>query len=169
MNPTISSFFEMETGTMHPPVNNLEEKKSQLRVITLKRETLAAEMAYIVRDTIPSYPLWVMDQVNFDDPRLVDIKEKFFDADSKMSKLSWEVDRLQSIHDGELERHDAKVKVYDFLKRMDDTAQINFLQTYSLSTVSLIEAVVICPRLLEDMTDFEENLEIIRANPKVWW
>ena len=51
----------------------------------------------------------------------------------------------------------------------DDKNQINFLQSYHLSTVTLTEAVLLCPKLLDDMTNFEENLEIIRSNPNVEW
>ena len=104
-----------------------------------------------------------MDQVDFNDPRLDDIKDKFFKTEEKLRELTWEVDRLEAIRDGELPRHEAKVKVYDFLGKMSDDNVISFLQAYHLSTTSLTEAVLLCPALLEDMTNFEENLEIIRS------
>ena len=110
-----------------------------------------------------------MDQIDFNDPRLSDIKGKFFKTEEKISKLTWEVDRLEAIRDGELPRHEAKVKVYDFLGKMTDENVISFLQNYHLTTITLTEAVLINPKLLEDMTNFEENLEIIRSNPEVWW
>lgn len=181
MNATPTNFFEFEAVSTSKNINKtLDDKKSLLRAIQRRREDLiaiqrrrddlAAEIGYRVRDTISSYPLWVMEQVNFDDPRLADIKGKFFKTEEKLRELTWEVDRLEAIRDGELPRHEAKVKVYEFLRGMgDDKNQINFLQSYHLSTTSLTEAVLICPHLLEDMANFEENLEIIRSQPGVWW
>ena len=172
MNSTsIKNFFEFEAVGTQKNINpTLDDKKSSLRAIQRRRDDLAAEIGYRVRDTISSYPLWVMEQVNFDDPRLADIKGKFFKTEEKLRELTWEVDRLEAIRDGELPRHEAKVKVYEFLRGMgDDKNQINFLQSYHLSTVTLTEAVLLCPKLLDDMTNFEENLEIIRSNPNVEW
>lgn len=161
MNSTIQSFFEYEAAANKP--TSIEDKKSSLRALILKRDNLAREIGHRVQDTISSYPLWIMDQVNFDDPRLADIKDDFFKTEEKISKLHWEVDRLEAIRDGELPRHEAKVKVYDFLGKMSEDNVISFLQAYHLSTVTLTEAVLLCPTLLEDMTNFEENLEIIRS------
>ena len=168
---SINTLFEMETGTTgHNPISELEQKRSTLKALNRRRDSIAAEIGYRVKDTILSYPLWIMDQVNFDDPRLADIKDKFFKLEEEISQLTWEVDRLEAIQNGELPRHEAKVKVYTFLREMgDDENQIHFLQTYSLSTTTLTEAVLICPGLLDNMTDFEENLELIRSNPQVWW
>ena len=165
MNSTsIKNFFEFEAvGTQKNINHTLDDKKSSLRAIQRRRDDLAAEIGYCVRDTISSYPLWVMEQVNFDDPRLADIKGKFFKTEEKLRELTWEVDRLEAIRDGELPRHEAKVKVYDFLGKMSEDNVISFLQAYHLSTISLTEAVLLCPALLEDMTNFEENLEIIRS------
>ena len=165
MNSTsIKNFFEFEAvGTQKNITPTLDDKKSSLRAIQRRRDDLAAEIGYCVRDTISSYPLWVMEQVNFDDPRLADIKGKFFKTEEKLRELTWEVDRLEAIRDGELPRHEAKVKVYDFLGKMSDDNVISFLQAYHLSTTSLTEAVLLCPALLEDMSNFEENLEIIRS------
>ena len=165
---SINTLFEMETGST-PKTSELEEKKSTLRALKHRRDHLAAEIGYRVRDTISSYPLWIIDQVNFDDPRIADIKDEFFQTEEKISKLDWEVSRLEAIRDGELPRHEAKVKVYKFLQGMSDKNQIAFLQSHSLSTTSLTEAVLLCPGLLDNMTDFEENLELIRSNPQVWW
>lgn len=159
MNST--SLFEFEATSYK--ASSLEDKKASLRALTLKRDNLASEIGYCVRDTISSYPLWIMDQVNFDDPRLADIKDDFFKTEEKLRELTWEVDRLEAIRDGELPRHEAKVKVYDFLGKMSEDNVISFLQAYHLSTVTLTEAVLLCPTLLEDMTNFEENLEIIRS------
>lgn len=159
MNST--SLFEFEATSYKP--SSLEDKKASLRALTLKRDNLASEIGYRVRDTISSYPLWIMDQVNFDDPRLADIKDDFFKTEEKLRELTWEVDRFEAIRDGELPRHEAKVKVYDFLGKMSEDNVISFLQAYHLSTVTLTEAVLLCPTLLEDMTNFEENLEIIRS------
>lgn len=168
---SINTLFEMETGTTGTQSNSeLQQKSASLRALNLKRDNLAREIGYRVRDTISSYPLWIMDQVNFNDPRLADIKDEFFNIEEKISKLIWEVDRLEAIQNGELPRHEAKVKVYQFLRGMgNDKNQIEFLQRYSLSTTSLTESVLLCPGLLDDMTNFEENLEIIRSNPQVWW
>ena len=167
---SINTLFEMEVGTTGTTSIELEQKIQTLRALSRRRDDMAAEIGYRVQDTISSYPLWIMEQVNFDDPRLADIKDKFFRIEEKISKLTWEVDRLEAIENGELPRHEAKVKVYEFLRGMgEDKNQISFLQTYSLSTTSLTEAVLICPGLLDDMTNFEENLEIIRSNPQVWW
>lgn len=165
MNSTsIKNLFEFEAvGTQKNITPTLDDKKSSLRAIQRRRDDLAAEIGYCVRDTISSYPLWVMEQVNFDDPRLADIKGKFFKTEEKLRELTWEVDRLEAIRDGELPRHEAKVKVYDFLGKMSDDNVISFLQAYHLSTTSLTEAVLLCPALLEDMSNFEENLEIIRS------
>ena len=159
---SINTIFEMETASIRK-VSELEQKRSTLKALNLKRDNLAAEIGYRVQDTISSYPRWIMDQVNFDDPRIADIKDEFFRLEEKISKLTWEVDRLEAIRDGELPRHEAKVKVYEFLRGMgNDMNQIHFLQTYHLSTTSLTEAVLICPGLLDDMTSFEENLELIK-------
>lgn len=168
---SINTLFEMETGTTGTGHSSeLEQKSSTLRALTHRRDNLAAEIGYRVQDTISSYPLWIMEQVDFNDPRLADIKDQFFQLEEKISKLTWEVDRLEAIRDGELPRHEAKVEVYDFLRRMgNDDNQISFLQTYHISTTNLIEAVLVCPTLLKDLTNFEENLELIRAKPDVWW
>ena len=167
---SINTLFEMEVGTTGTTSIELEQKIQTLRALSRRRDDMAAEIGYRVQDTISSYPLWIMEQVNFDDPRLADIKDKFFRIEEKISKLTWEVDRLEAIENGELPRHEAKVKVYEFLRGMgEDKNQISFLQTYSLSTTSLTEAVLICPGLLDDMTNFEENLELIRSSPNVWW
>ena len=167
---SINTLFEMEVGTTGTTSTELEQKIQTLRALSRRRDDMAAEIGYRVQDTISSYPLWIMEQVNFDDPRLADIKDKFFRIEEKISKLTWEVDRLEAIENGELPRHEAKVKVYEFLRGMgEDKNQISFLQTYSLSTTSLTEAVLICPGLLDDMTNFEENLELIRSSPNVWW
>ena len=165
MNSTsIKNLFEFEAGNTPKKTNfTLDEKKSTLRALQKRRDDLAAEIGFRVRDTISSYPLWIMDQVDFNDPRLNDIKDKFFKTEEKLRELTWEVDRLEAIRDGELPRHEAKVKVYDFLGKMSDDNVISFLQAYHLSTTSLTEAVLLCPALLEDMTNFEENLEIIRS------
>jgi len=166
---SLNTIFEMETASIRK-VSELEQKRSTLKALNLKRDNLAAEIGYRVQDTISSYPRWIMDQVNFDDPRIADIKDEFFRLEEKISKLTWEVDRLEAIRDGELPRHEAKVKVYEFLRGMgNDKNQIEFLQRYSVSTTSLTESVLLCPSLLDDMTNFEENLEIIRSNPQVWW
>lgn len=165
MNSTsIKNLFEFEAGNTPKKTSfTLDEKKSTLRALQKRRDDLAAEIGSRVRDTISSYPLWIMDQVDFNDPRLDDIKDKFFKTEEKLRELTWEVDRLEAIRDGELPRHEAKVKVYDFLEKMSDDNVISFLQAYHLSTTSLTEAVLLCPALLEDMTNFEENLEIIRS------
>lgn len=160
--------FEAEVGTIHQP-SELEEKKSVLRAMILKRDNLAMEIGYRVKDTISSYPKWIMDQVNFDDPRLSDIKDKFFSIEEKIHDLHWEVDRLEAIENNDLPRHEAKVKVYSFFKKMSGEDVITFLQSYHLSTITLTEAVLLCPTLLDDMTLFEENLEIIRSRKEVWW
>lgn len=165
---SIKNIFEFE-GASTKPSSELMEKKSILRAVTLKRDKLEMEIGHRVKDTIPTYPLWTIDQVNFDDPRLADIKDKFFDVDSKMTKLSWEVSRLEAIEKGELPRHEAKVKAYKFLGTLTDEQATNFLKKYQLSTVSLTEACLIDPTLLNDLSDFDEKLEIIRANPEVWW
>lgn len=168
MSPT--TLFEMETGTTHNNSYELNQKRQTLRALNRRRDNMAAEIGYRVRDTISSYPLWIMDQVNFDDPRLSDIKDDFFQVEEKIQELTWEVDRLEAIRDGELDRYEAKRKVYKFLRGMgSDKNQIEFLQNYHLSTTSLTEAVYMCPGLLDDMTNFEENLERIRSQPDVWW
>ena len=168
---SLNTIFEMETGTTgHNPISELEQKRSTLKALNRRRDNIAAEIGYRVQDTISSYPRWIMDQVNFDDSRIADIKDEFFRLEEKISKLTWEVDRLEAIQNEELPRHEAKVKVYQFLRGMgNDKNQIEFLQRYSLSTTSLTESVLLCPSLLDDMTNFEENLEIIRSNPQVWW
>lgn len=165
MNSTsLKNFFEFEAvGTQKNITPTLDDKKSTLRALQRRRDDLAAEIGFRVRDTISSYPLWIMDQVDFNDPRLDDIKDKFFKTEEKLRELTWEVDRLEAIRDGELPRHEAKVKVYDFLGKMSEDNVISFLQAYHLSTVTLTEAVLLCPTLLEDMPNFEENLEIIRS------
>lgn len=165
MNSTsLKNFFEFEAvGTQKNITPTLDDKKSTLRALQRRRDDLAAEIGFRVRDTISSYPLWIMDQVDFNDPRLDDIKDKFFKTEEKLRELTWEVDRLEAIQNGELPRHEAKVKVYDFLGKMSENNVISFLQAYHLSTVTLTEAVLLCPTLLEDMTNFEENLEIIRS------
>ncbi|WP_296882249.1 hypothetical protein [uncultured Methanobrevibacter sp.] len=164
----LRNLFEFEaasTKTSH----EIMDKKSTLRALTLKRDKLAMEIGHCVKDTIPSYPFWTMDQINFDDPRLADMKDKFSDVETKISNLSWEVDRLEAIQKGELPRHEARVKAYNFLGKLTDKQATNFLKRYQLTTVSLTEACLIDPTLVDDPIDFDEKLEIIRANPEVWW
>lgn len=145
--------------------SDLMEKKSTLRALNLKRDNLAVEMATRLGLT----GFFGVNQINFDDPRIADIIDDFNEVVSKIGFYSWEVDRLEAIRDGELPRHNAKIKVYNFLVELGNDRATNFLKLHHLSTVSLTEAVLLYPNLLEDMMNFEENLEIIRSNPKVWW
>ena len=162
MNST-PTFFEAEVTSIDE--SELIDKKSTLRALTLKRDNLAIEMASKLGLT----GFFSINQINFDDPKISDIKDDFQEVVSKIGFYSWEVDRLEAIHDGELPRHHAKVKVYAFLGRLGNDKATNFLKVHRLSTVTLTEAVLLCPQLLEDMMSFDENLEIIRSNPKVWW
>jgi len=169
MNSTsIKNIFEFEATSIKPS-SELMDKKSTLRALNLKRDKLAMEIGYRVKDTIPTYPRWVMDQVNFNDPRLEDIKDKFFEVESKITDLTWEVARLEAIEKGELPRYEAQRKAYKFLGKLTEEQATNFLKTHRLTTVSLTEACLIDPTLLDDFSDFDEKLEIIRANPEVWW
>lgn len=145
--------------------SELMEKKSTLRALNLKRDNLAVEMA----ERLGLTGFFGLAQINFDDPRIADIIDDFNEVVSKIGFYSWEVDRLEAIRDGELPRHDARVKVYAFLGGLGNDNATNFLRSHRLSTVTLTEAVLLCPNLLEDMMNFEENLEIIRSNPEVWW
>ena len=158
MNSTISSFFEFDS-------HELMEKKSTLRALNLKKDSMAVEIA--TKLDLTGY--FGLEEIDFDDPRLADIKDEFFKIISKINSCSWEVDRLEALRDGELPRHEARKKVYTFLNRLGNDQATDFLKSYQLSTVSLTEAVLICPTLLDDLMNFEENLEIIRSNPKVWW
>jgi len=165
-----NTLFEMETGTRHNPNYELQNKKATLVALNRRRDDLAAEIGFRVKDTIPSYPLWSMRQVNFNDPRLDDIKDDFFKIEERIYNVSREINRLEAIENNDLPRYEARVKVYDFLGKMgSDENRIRFLQSHHLTTTSLIEAVYLCPGLLEDLSNFEENLEIIRSEPDVWW
>lgn len=155
MNSIISSSFDSE----------LMEKKSTLRALNLKRDNLAIEIASKLELT----GFFSINQLDFDDPKIKDLKDDFQEVVSKIGFYSWEVDRLESIRDGELPRHDAMVKVYAFLGGLGNDNATNFLRSHRLSTVTLTEAVLLCPNLLEDMMNFEENLEIIRSKSEVWW
>ena len=130
----LRTVFEIETST-EVSSSELMEKKSSLRAITLKRENLASEIGYRVRDTLPSYPFWVMDQVDFDDPRLEDIKEEFFETESKRAKLAREVSRMEAIEEDELPRYEAREKAYAFLNSLSDEEAIRFLKQHRLNTV----------------------------------
>ena len=145
--------------------SELMEKKSTLRALNLKRENLAVEMA----ERLGLTGFFGLAQINFDDPRIADLIDDFNEVVSKIGFYFWEVDRLEAIRDGELPRHNAKVKVYKFLGGLGNDKATNFLKLHHLTTVSLTEAVLICPTLLDNPIDFDENLEIIRSNPEVWW
>lgn len=164
---SIKNIFEFE-GASTKPSSELMEKKSTLRALTLKRDKYAQEISQRLGLPLPGQKFWTMEQVNFDDPKLADIKDDFNETVSKISEYSCEVGRLEAIHDGELPRHEAKIKAYSFLNKLGDEATA-FLKSYRLTTVTLTEAVLLCPTLLDNLMDFEENLEIIRADPTVWW
>ena len=163
----MSTLFEAEVTTQDD--SELMDKKSTLRVLTLKRDKYAQEISQRLGLPLPGQKFWTMEQVNFDDPKLADIKDDFNETVSKISEYSWEVGRLEAIHDGELPRHEAKIKAYSFLNKLGDEQATAFLKSYRLTTVTLTEAVLLCPTLLDNLMDFEENLEIIRADPTVWW
>lgn len=145
--------------------SELMDKKSTLRALNLKRDNLAIEIASKLELT----GFFSINQIDFDDPKVSTLKDDFQEVVSKIGFYSWEVDRLESIRDGELPRHNARVKVYAFLGGLGNDNATNFLKSHRLSTVTLTEAVLLYPNLLEDMMNFEENLEIIRSNPEVWW
>ena len=159
----MSTLFEAEVTSYDD--SELMDKKSTLRALTRKRDTLSVEMASKLGLT----GFFSVNQLDFDNPKISDLKDDFLEVVSKINFYSWEVDRLEAIRDGELPRHHAKVKVYAFLGRLGNDKATNFLKVHRLSTVTLTEAVLLYPQLLEDMMNFDENLEIIRSNPKVWW
>lgn len=158
-----NTLFEAEVTSYDE--SELMDKKSTLRALNLKRDNLAIEMASKLGLT----GFFSINQIDFDDPKVSALKDDFQEVVSKIGFYSWEVDRLESIRDGELPRHNARVKVYAFLNGLGNDNATNFLKSHRLSTVTLTEAVLLCPNLLEDMMNFEENLEIIRSKSEVWW
>ena len=163
----MSTLFEAEVTSQDD--SELMDKKSTLRVLTLKRDKYAQEISQRLGLPLPGQKFWTMEQVNFDDPKLADIKDDFHETVSKINEYTWEVGRLEAIRDDELPRHEARVKTYSFLKTLGNDQANDFLKSYRLTTVTLTEAVLLCPTLLDNLMDFEENLEIIRADPTVWW
>lgn len=162
---SLQTIFEMETVTSTEVIN----AKSTANIYEKRRDTLAMEIAKRLQLPKPGNKFWTIDEVNWNDPRIADIKDDFHKANSQMIKWQWESSRLQAIHENHLPRHEAKVKAYKFLGKLSDEQAINFLKTHHLTTTTLTEAILLCPRLLDDLSDFEENLEIIRANENVWW
>ena len=55
---SLNTIFEMETGTTgHNPISELEQKRSTLKALNRRRDNIAAEIGYRVKDTISSYQL----------------------------------------------------------------------------------------------------------------
>lgn len=124
---------------------SIEEMKKTYRVLTLKRDKYSLEIA--ARLDMPK--LWTIDQVDFDDPRLSDIKDDFQQLETYLHKLYWEIKKEEANRDNTLPHYFATRKAYCFLDSQPDKG-IGFLQKNNLTTHGLIYALLNNPNYLEE-------------------
>lgn len=127
------------------------EKKSQLRAMENKRDTLAIQVAKTLN--FPS--IWTTDMIDWNNPLVSELHDEFKTLDSNINRLKWEISEAEAILDGTLDYHKAKVKAYRFMadnfNNFDD--EVNFFKKNNLTCgmSSLIEEVYQNPSYLEEV------------------
>ena len=124
----------------------LDEKKMILRALQRKRDSLAVEIA--TRLDLPRR--WVMADVDLDDPRIVDLKEKLLSTERKIYHTEDEVEFLEAKRDGEIDRYNARKIAYDWLHLLGDEGN-QWLIDHKLTTVTLTEEILKNPNFLEEV------------------
>lgn len=126
-------------------ITSLDDKKKTYRALKNRRDSYSVEIATIL--DMPK--IWVIDQVDFDDPRLSHIKDDFLKVTKRLHELYWEIEREEAIRDGTFPHYIATRKAYCFLDSQPDKG-IQFLQKHNLTTHGLIYELLENPNYLEE-------------------
>lgn len=136
---------------------SLEDIKSSYRAVQHKIDSIRNEAA-IITGILPLKPgrkFWVADEINWDDPKVADLRETYFELISTSKILTPHISRLEAQKSGNLEVWKAKQKGERFLKDNfssieEETAffkKNNLVRGYS----SLTEALLSNPNFLNEV------------------
>jgi hypothetical protein len=131
---------------------SLEDLRSSYRAIGKKLDNIRMDAA-ILTNILPlpeGKRFWVADEIQWDDPRLDDIRDKFFSLLEKHHDLERTIGRLEAIRDNDLPRWEARQTAYGWLNILGDDGN-DWLIQHNLTTVTLTEAILLNPQFLEEM------------------
>ncbi|MBQ6344978.1 MAG: hypothetical protein IJI96_02585 [Methanobrevibacter sp.] len=137
-------------------VRSLESLKGSYRAIGRKLESMRMDAAIQV-GILPlseGKPFWLAEEIDWDDPRLSDMKEKFFFFLDKHYELGNQVGRLEAIQANDLPRWEAEQVAYGWLNILGDKSNA-WLIEHKLNTFSLTEAILNNPNFLQEVVSDE--------------
>jgi len=127
------------------------QMKTRLRALERKRDTLAIHVAKTLN--LPN--IWTLDMVDWNNPEVASIKPEIDTLDNQINELSWEIDRQESLQDGNIDYFNAKVKAHDFIQQnftnFDDEAEFYQKNNLVRGMSSLTQEILENPDYLEEV------------------
>lgn len=137
---------------------SLEDLKSSLRAVNHQIDKMrmdAAETLGIFNTLCKEKPFWTADEINWDDPKIVHLKPKFFHLLDTAYELEHIAGKLEATQNGTLEQFEIYEKIDKFLATNFKTfeEEVEFFRKNNLvaGLSSLREAVLENPNFLEEV------------------
>ena len=136
---------------------SLEDLRSSVRAMekSIDRKRIDAAIKVGVLPLKPGRRFWVATEINWDDPRLDDMREPFMELVDKHYKLSKIVGRMEAIQSGNLEFWEAKEKAntFAFEHFSTDEEETEFYRKHNIiqGRFGLAIKIVENPKFLEEV------------------
>ena len=129
---------------------SLEDLRSSLSAVNKKADNIANKAANItgILPLQEGRRFWCVTEINWDDPRLTELKETYFKCINDAANLRDEIGRLE---DGD--RYEARKKANLFLCTHFDSfeEEAEWLRSHGLNTLTLAEKILMNPNFLEEV------------------
>jgi len=131
---------------------SLEDLRSSYRAIGKKLDNLRMDAAIMVGilPLAPGRRVWVADEIDWDDPKLDQLRETFFSLLNKHHRLEIEIGRREALRDNNYPRWLAEREAYGWLNILGDESN-DWLIEHGLTTVTLTEKILRNPKFLEEV------------------
>jgi hypothetical protein len=144
----------------------LRNKKATLRLYQRKYDEYMVEFQKRLNLPLPGQKFWSIHQVDFDDPKVRDLKVGFRELMDNIHRLGWEIKKDEAVLNNTLDEYYATRKAYSFLDSQEDGG-ISFLQEHHMTTHSLIYKLMENPHFIED----EEHIQwlpVVRVDDSIF-
>lgn len=134
---------------------SFEDLKSSLRAINNRIESMRMDAALLtgILPLTNGRKIWTADEINWDDPKLTDFRETYFELVDTARILTLHVSRLEATKKGNLEVWKANQKGLRFLRDNFNSLEeeVEFFKKNNLTRgmSSLTEAILSNPNFLE--------------------
>ena len=136
---------------------SLEDLRSSLRAINHRLDSIRMEAANItgILPLKPERKIWTADEIQWDDPKLADIKDTYFELCETASKLTHHVSELEAKKSGNLTVWKAKQKGEIFLRihfhSIEEEKRFFEKNNLHRGMSSLTEAILTNPNFLDEV------------------